>query len=520
MLITRFLRGSRYNLTLRAIATVLAPVFAVIAIAALIQTRNINYEAVGQSDAALRAYTDALRSLLLDPVVDANLPAVAPVLDLAGALPFGVDAHSAPTHVLPGLDQTAKLGEGATQVYVRALDNILLPRLIFRLEGQMLQNFNNPEFLFQAMKVYLMLGSAGPLDPNAVKAWMHYDWQAAYPGPAAQPLRASLERHLAAMLDQPLPRVTLDGRLVRDARRTFSRVSFAERLYAAIQSSPLATALRPWRPSDMLGPIGLRLFNRRSSVPMTDGIPGFYTVEGFYKVLLPQLPTAARQAASESWVLGEQSEIDPNSPLVFTLQNDVVKLYTNDYARQWDKMLNDIDVEPLTNLPQAVEALYILSSPQSPMLDLLRSITRQLTLTQPPPGIQGAPAGTAQAASAAAASPTSSATSSIQGFFGQTNGPAPEPPGKTIEDRYAALIAYVGKDPGAPIDRALKLVNDLQQQLAQLANAGPNAAVSPAAGSAFTVQLLQAEAASDVQPVQRWLELIATSYIQLSGRRR
>ena len=112
---------------------------------------------------------------------------------MARALPFGVDAGPAPTQFFPGLDQTGKLGEGAKQVYVHALDNILLPRLIFRLEGQMRQNFNNPAFLYQATKVYLMLGSLGPLDRNVVKAWMHFDWQAAYPGPAAQPLRDSLE---------------------------------------------------------------------------------------------------------------------------------------------------------------------------------------------------------------------------------------------------------------------------------------------------------------------------------------
>ena len=107
---------------------------------------------------------------------------------------------------------------------------------------------------------------------------------------------------------------------------------------------------------------------------MTDGIPGFYTVDGFYKVLLPQLPVATRQVASESWVLGKQSEIDPSSPQVLNLQGDVVKLYTNDYAKQWDGLLNDIDVKPLTNLQQAVQALYVLSSPQSPMRDLLAGI--------------------------------------------------------------------------------------------------------------------------------------------------
>lgn len=490
-----------------------AALVAVLGAAALIQTRAVNSNAIAQADAALTAYTKAAQALPLDPVADADLPAVAPVLDMARALPFGVDAGPAPTQFFPGLDQTAKLGQGARQVYYHALDNILLPRLIFRLEGQMRQNFNNPAFLYEATRVYLMLGSAGPLDRNSVKAWMHFDWQAAYPGPAAQPLRDSLERHVAALLDQPLPQVPLDGALVEDARRTFSRVSLADRVYASIQRSPQATALPPWRPSDALGASGVRVFIRRSGAPMTDGVPGFYTIDGFYKVLLPQLPTATRQVATESWVLGKQSEIDPNSPQVLNLQNDVVKLYTTDYATQWDALLNDIDVEPLTNLQQAVQDLYVLSSPQSPMRDLLAGITRQLTLTQPPPQpatAAGAAAGAAQAATAAAANAANSAASSLQGLFGQTGGAPPEPPGKAIETRYAALINFVGKGPGAPIDGALKLLNDVQQQLAQVANAGPGGAAAPAGGT-DPAQMLQAEAARDPQPAQRWLAALALS---------
>ncbi|HVC60414.1 MAG TPA: type VI secretion system membrane subunit TssM [Acetobacteraceae bacterium] len=490
-----------------------AVLVAVLGAGALIQTRMANSGAVARSDAALAAYIKAAQALPLDPVTDANLPAIVPVLDMARALPFGADGGPAPTQFFPGLDQTAKLGEGARQVYIHALDNILLPRLIVRLESQMRQNFNNPAFLYEATRIYLMLGSAGPLDRDSVKAWMHFDWAAAWPGPTSQPLRDSLERHLAALLDQPLPKVSLDGALVEDARRTFSRVSLAERVYASIQHSAQATALPPWRPSDALGATGVRVFVRRSGVPMTDGIPGFYTVDGFYKVLLPQLPAATRQVASESWVLGKQSEIDPSSPQVLNLQNDVVKLYTADYARHWDALLNDIDVEPLTNMQQAVQDLYVLSSPQSPMRDLLASITRQLTLTQPPPpapGVAGA-AGAAQAAASAAAAKAAGGTaSSLKGLFGQTAGPAPEPPGKAIEDRYAALIGFVGKGPGAPIDGALKLLNDLQQQLAQVANAGPGGAAPPA-GGADPAQLLQTQALQDPQPVQRWLAALALS---------
>ena len=150
-----------------------------------------------------------------------------------------------------------------------------------------------------------MLGSAGPLDRDLVKEWMHLDWQSAWPGPAAQPIRDSLARHLDALLDQPLEKVPLDGALIEDARRTFSRVTLAERVYSVIKGSGAARALLPWRPADAAGASGVRVFVRKSGAPLTDGIPGFFTVDGFYKVLLPDLPAATRQVASESWVFGE-----------------------------------------------------------------------------------------------------------------------------------------------------------------------------------------------------------------------
>ncbi len=394
------------------------------------------------------------------------------------------------------------------------VQNILLPRLVFRLEDQMQQNFNNPAFLYEATRIYLMLGSSGPLDRDSVKAWMHLDWQAALPGPAAQPLRDSLERHLAALLDRPLPKVPLNGALVEDARRTFSRVSLADRVYASIRRSPQATSLPAWRPSDALGTTGVGVFYRRSGVPMTDGVPGFFTVNGFYKVLLPQLPNATKQVASDSWVLGKASEIDPTSPQAQTLQQDVINLYEADYIKAWDGLLADIEVQPLTNIQQAVQSLYVLSSPQSPMRDLLSGATRQLTLTQPPAqtAAEAAAAGAskvgADVASAAVAS-RSSIAARLQSVLGQTAGPAPEPPGKPVEAHFAALINFVGKGPGAPIDSVLKLLNDMQQQLAQVANAAPGGPAVPAGGT-DPAQLLQAEASRAPQPVQRWLQAMAS----------
>ncbi len=520
MMVARDPATVRRNVLMRAGVAAIALFVTLGGAAALIQTRQANQAALADSNAALAAYTKLAQTLPLDPVNNGDLPPVVPMLDAARALPFGVDAGPPPTQWFPGLSQTDKLGAGAREIYHHDLQHVLLPRLIVRLEGQMRTHFEQPAFLYEATKVYLMLGSAGPLDRDLVKTWMNLDWQSAWPGPAAAPVRDSLAVHLAALLDQPLEKVPLDGALVEDARRSFSRVTLAERVYSAIKGSQAARAVPVWRPADAAGASGVRVFIRRSGAPLSDGVPGFFTVDGFYKVLLPNLPAATKQVASESWVLGKDAQIDPASPQMLSLQRDVVALYTADYAKQWDALLDDLDVEPMRNLQQAVQDLYILASPQSPMRDLLAGITRQLTLTQPPPpppGAAGAVAGAAQAATATAAQATGGAAAGLQGLFGQTNGPPPEPPGKAIETRYAALITFVGKGPGAPIDNALKLLNDLQVQLAKLAAAPVGGAATAVGGGDDPAQMLQAEASRDPQPVTRWLQAMAVSGNQLRG---
>src|SRR5580704_9688179 len=230
MLVSRDPAQIRRNLAVRAGAAAIALLVALGGAAALIQTHAANQAALGDSQAALAAYVKAAQSLPLDPVTNGDLPPIVPLLDAARALPFGVDAPPPPSQWFPGLSQTSKLGAGAREVYHHDLEHVLLPRLIVRLEAQMRAHFEQPAFLYEATKVYLMLGSSGPLDRDLIKEWMQLDWQASWPGPAAQPVRDSLTKHLAALLDQPLEKVTLDGGLIEDARRTFSRVTLAERV--------------------------------------------------------------------------------------------------------------------------------------------------------------------------------------------------------------------------------------------------------------------------------------------------
>jgi type VI secretion system protein ImpL len=454
-------------------------------------------------EAAVAQLETTARSLPLDPVAEANLPAVLPLLDQARALPYGRDNRAQGSGL--GLSQAEKLGAAADAVYRRELDRVLLPRLLWRLESQMRGALQQPEFLYEATRVYLMLGGQGPLDPALVRDWMSLDWTQAFPAPQQAALRGALGRHLDALLEGPMPAYGLDGLLIDEARRVFSRMPLAGRAYSRLRPVAAAANLAPWTPGEAAGPAGARVFARPSGRPLSEGVPGLFTREAFHRVVLPNLEAVSREVAQESWVLGPGNEVRLDDAALVRLQQDVLNLYYDDYARMWDGMLADLAIASFRGMGQAVDTLNILSAPQSPMRDLLASAGRQLTLSVPP---DGQPQAQGQPAAGAAPAPQS-ASARLQAVFGaaQPGAPPPPPPGSAIDDRYARLRQYVGAGPGAPVDNTLRMLSDLYQQLARMA-ANPGQPITPGAGL-DPVQALQGEASRVPPPVDGWIRAVA-----------
>lgn len=487
----------------------------------LVVNRSAGEQEIGRMTAALSTYEELARQTAFDPVNDADLPRLLPLLGAARDLSAAAQGRAG---LLSSLDlsQTAKLRAGADSVYRHVLGDALLPRLIWRLEAQMRGNFANPEFLYEATRVYLMLGGQGPLDPALVKEWMTYDWQAQYSGAADLALVAGLQRHLEALLAQPLPPVSLDDALIARARTTFSRVPMAARAYSRIKPSAAAQGLPPWRPSDVLGPAGVRVFTRASGRKLNEGIPGFLTVDGFHKVLLPALVDATHEVAAESWVLGQKAPV-LDADQQRALAEQVVKLYQDDYAKAWDALLQDLEIVPLRSVPQAAQDLYILGAPNSPMKVLLTAIARQLTLSEPPKPTKeeaAAAAGTKELEKGAREKVTAAipnlAKPSFSILLGGQRGAAPVlPPGHDIDERYKPLRDLVDTSAGASIDQVLKVLNDLQQQLAKMAAAGTGAPAAPIGTDPSLA--LKAEAQRQPQPLSRWLTKMGESSTALRG---
>ncbi len=466
---------------------------ATLAVAALLwRVESVNRLAVEQATEALAAYRAQLQAAPLDPVRDDDPARVVPLLDTAEALPRGA------ANAFLALGQARKL-EGAERLaYRHALERILLPRLILRLETQMRNGFGDPGHLYDATRIYLMIGGAGPLDAGLVRQWEALDWARRYPGALNAALRDRLAHHLDMLLAEPLAQSALDGGLVGAARATFSRVSLAQRVYGRVQADAAGAGLPVWTPEAALGGAGAPMFTRVSGAPLTEGVPGLYTADGL-RVLLADLPMAAHAAAGESWVLGPDTAApEIRDPLL--LEREVITLYCADAEAHWDRLLGDLALAPFGSRAATLQSLYVLASPQSPLRDLLTAIVRAVSPVPPPDKAVG------NAPSTAPGKPLAESASAA----GQAADPAAAAARAELDGHYAALRRFIGDGTAPPLQSVLRVVDTLQGEIAR---SGPNSADTPAAFQAGgdPVELLLAEAQRQPAPVSRWLRQIAVA---------
>jgi type VI secretion system protein ImpL len=462
----------------------------------------IESERVQRVAAAADTVEQASKGLTLDTVATADtLAPVLPVLDRARALSTAATGAGGGL----GLSQENKLLNAGQVAYQRALERVMLPRLLARLENQIRAGLQEPAYLYLATRVYLMLGRQGPLDPALVKEWMSADWARVHPGMVDSAKRESLSGHLAALLEQDFETYPVDGLLVDQARRVFSRLPMSERVYARMRGS--ATDVAPWRPSEALGPSGQRLFVLGSGKPLAEAsVPGIYTVEGFHRSFLPRLPKAILEATSEGWVLGPQAAaagMDARQ-----LETGVLQLYARDYIAVWEKQLADIDLAPFGSPANAAEVLNVLGAPNSPLRDLLQAIARQLSPGTAP---AVAPAGVAAAASAVASAASTAQGTAATRVAEAIGAALPVSPVNVVASAVEGHFRALREASGKPLDAVIAALNGLYEQMAKLAATAPGS-VSPAAAALRRApQRVKAEAQRAPEPLSRWLATAAQS---------
>jgi type VI secretion system protein ImpL len=491
-----------------------------------------NSKMLSETATSVEAYRTASAVIPPSPIGDTDLISLVPALNILRDLPSNptLEEKEKPAGLGFGLYQGKVIGNQETLTYRASLNQHLLPRLLLRLENQMQANINNPDLLYEALRVYLTLGLVGPMNRELVGSWMQSDWELAFPGTSRDALRSDLNDHLTALLSAPLQPIALNNDLVEVVQRVLTQLPQSQRVYNGIINSAEATALPDWRLTDVGGPAIARALSRSSGKQLNDGISGIYTYEGFHSVFLEQALGVATRIQRESWVLGAEGQQEQSEAVLLAMSRDVLDLYYNDFVLQYDQLLNDLDIIPMTDLSNAVEVTNVLSGATSPMANVLEAISKETKLTEDRSAGDSTGAEAGAQALATGASPIARRGLSYKGRLAleammaataSDTGAQPAPPGQFVEDQFTWLHQLTLAVPGQPsqLDEIVGVLKDVYKDLSNLSFAG---GVGNPQDTSTALPRFQAEAGRVTDgPLKRWANQITagSSGITTEGTR-
>jgi type VI secretion system protein ImpL len=387
-------------------------------------------------------------------------------------MPAGYGTRDASTPFLAGfgLSQRERLLSSSENAYRIGLERMFRSRLLFRLEQQLDAQLDpkldpkdiNPGFLYEALKVYLMVGRYADAqeDRNLIRSWMRRDWEALYPDATNAAGRKALAEHLDAMLDLESgePLIDLSGRLIEDSQKALARMSVTQRAYELLKSQARAATAGDWVAAQKGGPDVALVFEAPGDPTLESvRVPEFFTYYGFQHDFVDRLGDIAERINKDRWVLGAAGEQGAVAAQYTNLPDDLLVLYSRDFITAWREGLGKLRLRKLTADKPRYIGLSAISAPTSPLKQLIESIVQETALTRERPAAANAQAaaGSGQANAAPAKAPAV--------LFKTTQGRAP---GTEIEAQFKPYQVLIEGDVARrPIEDIVSTLNEINSNL-------------------------------------------------------
>ena len=428
-------------------------------------------------------------------------PALTAVRGAAQSPEFDID--SPPLLNTLGLYQGDKLDAGARIAYRKLLDHALLPRVTRRLEERLRgSSKNNLEQAYEALKSYLMLYTPEKFDADALKAWIAIDWDVNYGQKLSPEQRKALDGHLDALLAQGAPAApaALDKQLVQSTREMLASFPLEYRIYSRIKRQYRGD-VPEFTVAGAGGPNAQQVFERASGEPLSRGISGFYSKDGYHKAFQGSVQAAAAKlAAEEAWVLGKPLDLKLADMAGGELSDRVKRLYLQDYVKAWDSYLADVRLVKAAGVARSLEVARVLAAVDSPLAAYVRAIARETTLVPVPgPAVTGA---VGQLATQAAQKKAElAALAGVQPAAQSGTGPIE----RIVDDHFAPMRRMVAGSP-APIDDVTKLFGEVHAQLQAVDSAIKSKSPPPPAANA---DRLKSAGATLPEPIRSMVTALA-----------
>jgi type VI secretion system protein ImpL len=415
-----------------------------------------NRDLIAQNEQADDEYATAAGALVKQTVIDdRDLHKVFPLLHRLRNTPVGYSTKTQPTPRSAefGLSQRDRLQSSSETAYHTALERLFRPRLLYRLEEQLNARIADGAFVYEALKVYLMLGGRHPEDRRLIRSWMQRDWaENLYPGSTNAEARELLVAHLDALFDlerEEPPIVELDDRLITEAQKTLARLSVAERAYELLKSEARGPAVADWTVASKGGLDVASVFEGDKGQPLDAiSVPAFFTYSGFHDKFIARLADLSERMKKDQWVLGEAGQQAALAQQYDNLANNLLDLYGNDFIAAWRNVLTRLKMKKLLADKPTYQTLRAVSAPTSPLRLLLESIRDETMLTRERPKPANAP--------------KDAKAETVALLFNTPDGP----PGAKIERQFKPYYALLeGESARRPIDSVIANLNEILQNL-------------------------------------------------------
>ncbi|WP_322047511.1 type VI secretion system membrane subunit TssM [Paraburkholderia sp. J67] len=344
--------------------------------------------------------TQALAAKVTQLYRDPKPEAVPDTLSEARYLPTltGLDLSDPDGGYRYGLYTAPRIVDASRGTYFALENNLLVPQIVHRMEDVIAQAMavKDAKATYDALRVYLMLYDKAKFNASDVKAWVLDDW-AKTDSAAIFGGRASMIEHVQQLFsgDRVVqsPLIRNDG-LIQQARAFLDSSNATQRLYDRAKADMAKEAPDEFTMLRAVGPQAGTVFTRASGAPLSRGVPGLFTFDGYRNLFDKRLREFAQAARDDdAWVMGRSylGEAEKKTADIVSSVTDsddsvtaaIRRLYLTEYAQQWDAYLGDIRTVTGTSLSFNLQVLRQLAAPDSPLTRLARAVVRETTLTQP-----------------------------------------------------------------------------------------------------------------------------------------
>ncbi|EPO0005388.1 type VI secretion system membrane subunit TssM [Vibrio alginolyticus] len=399
---------------------------------------------------------------------EADIVSAVETLDRLMTLPLGKqsDYGDADSVKRFGLYQGDKVSQAANNAYSDALTQYYAPLLLDSLVSEMESNQRHREYLYETLKTYLMLFNPDKYQQDEVLAWFNFYFERQYPGELNADLRRRLLQHTQYLLGNDGQGFTYNTAAVTSAREVLTQMSLPERAYQRMKIQFSKSHVPSFRLTDVLGPKGLEQFERASGKPLSQGISGFYTYNGFHSIFQIQINRTVKSLMEENWVYGDDlkaHEIDQDSAI-----QGVQSRYYQDYVNEWKTLIEDIQLKQAPSLELATEQARVLSGVERPIESLLRAIQKEVALSKV--SLSENQKAASEVAGKVAKVKFSNTADRLDMYLPEENGFNVALPGKEVESHFSEILRLGEQD----FDDIQQAMVNLRSYLSDLSSSGNN----------------------------------------------